>query len=191
MTDFNTQIRASVETRRAYEMSKSADCESMLSNLKAFDKRLSNDAVIALLAAANVNADTLNRQERTSARFNVYSFAKVLSDVSAHTINHYSRAILASAVALRSAELVLTHADAVAACSLDVTHKDKSRAKIIAKSRYQKHVAANTASTQASSSINSLAALNVLIESRDAANHVCYSIADNDFAKSLVAAIAQ
>ncbi len=187
MTKYADMLRASVASRRDYETAKNASCDSMLSNLKAFDKRLSNDTVIALCESAALDANILNRQERNNARFNIYAFDKILSDVSTATMNHYSKAILSAAVALRKASLSLTHADAVAACSLSVTHKDKSRAKLIASSRYQKHVAANTAATQSSSSINSLQALNVLVESRDASNHVCYTIANNDFANTLIA----
>jgi hypothetical protein len=186
---YANDLRASVATRREYETVKSASCDSMLAALKAFDKRLANDAVVALCESANLDANTLNRQERNNARFNIYAFAKVLDDVSVATMNHYTLAILRAAIALKKNELTLTHADAVAACSLSVTHKDKSRAKIIAASRYAKHVAANTASTQSSSSVNSLCALNVLTESRDASNHVCYSVAQNAFADALIAQI--
>jgi len=190
MQTFKNEIQNSVATRRDYEIAKNADCESMLSNLTAFDKRLSHDPVIALLFASNVNANILNRQERNSARFNVYSFAKILVDTSASTMNHYSKAILRAAIALAKNDLTLTHADAVFACTLDAKHKDNSRAKIIKHAQYAKHVALNTASTQSSSSINSLQALNVLVESRNAANHVCYNIADNDFAKALCENVA-
>lgn len=191
VNDYATALRNSVATRRAYEISKNAECASMLKALASFDKRLQQDAVVALCQSANVDADILNRQERNSARFNIYSFAKVLDDISFATINHYSVAILRAAIALSKLEKdnALTHADAVAACSLDAKHKDASRNKIISTVRYQKHVALNTASTQSSSSINSLQALNVLTESRDAANHVCYTIADNDFAKALCASV--
>lgn len=189
MSTYAQALRDSVASRRSYEIDKNASCDSMLSALKAFDKRLANDAVVALCEAASLDSAILNRQERNNARFNIYSFAKVLDDVAVATMNHYTLAILRAAVALKKADLTLTHADAVAACSLSVAHKDKSRAKIIAASRYNKHVAANTASTQSSSSINSLAALNVITESRDSANHVCYTIADNAFAASLIAQI--
>lgn len=182
-------LRASVAERRTYEQAKNASCDSMLDALKTFDKRLAQDSVVALCATANLNANILNRAERNNARFNIYSFAKILSDVSRASMNHYTLAILKSAVALRTAKLTLTHADAVAACSLTVKHRDVSRAKIIAASRYAKHVAVNTASTQSSSSINSLQALNVLAESKDDANHVCYTLCDNDFANALIASV--
>lgn len=188
-TQYQDTLLASVATRRAYEIAKNSENTSIIATLAKIEKRFTQVAVAALCETANLNADFLNRQERTSARFNVYSAEKVVSDVCYATMNHYSKAILRAAKALRDAKLVLTHADAVAACSLSVTHKDKSRAKIIASARYAKHVAANTASTQSSSSINSLAALNVLTESRDEANHVCYSIADNDFTNALLAQI--
>ena len=179
-------LRSSVATRREYEIAKNASCDSMLKALVAFDKRLANNAVVNLCEIANLDTDTLNRAERNNARFNIYSFAKILDDVSFHTMNHYSKAILRAAIALRKSELALTHADAIQACTLDATQKDKARAKIIASARYQKHVALSTASTQSSSSINSLCALHVLSESRDAANVVCYTLSDNDFANALI-----
>ena len=191
-------LRASVATRRAYEIDKNASCDSMLRALAAFDKRLANDAVVNLCEVANLDNDILNRQERNNARFNIYSFAKILDDVSFATMNHYSKAILRAAIALRDSEMShaehdrsLTHADAVQACTLDATQKDKARAKIIANARYQKHVALSTASTQSSSSINSLQSLNVLVETRDAANNTCYVLADNDFTCALVQLASQ
>ena len=191
MQTFKSDILASVATRRDYEIAKNANCDSMLSNLAAFDKRLSNDAVIALLFATSIDANILNRQERNNARFNIYSFAKILVDTSVSTMNHYSKAILRAAIALKKNDLKLTHADAVFACSFDAKHKDNSRAKIMKAAQYAKHVALNTASTQSSSSINSLCALNVLTESRDDANHVCYSISDNAHAVALCEALAK
>ena len=191
-------LRASVATRRAYEIDKNASCDSMLRALAAFDKRLANDAVVNLCEDANLDNDILNRQGRNNARFNIYSFAKILDDVSFATMNHYSKAILRAAIALRDSEMShaehdrsLTYADAVQACTLDATQKDKARAKIIANARYQKHVALSTASTQSSSSINSLQSLNVLVETRDAANNTCYVLADNDFTNALVQLASQ
>lgn len=185
---FAAQIRASVATRRDYEIAKNASCESMLHNLKTFDKTLANDALVALLAASNMHADTLNRSERNNARFNVYSFEKVLRDVSVIRMNHYSLAIVRAAIALEAASLTLTHQDAVVACSLDAKHKDSKRAALIKTARYQKHVALNTASTQSSSSINSLAALNVLTETRDASNAVAYTLnRESALAQSMIA----
>jgi hypothetical protein len=189
--DFASKIRASVAARREYEIAKNAQCDSMLSNLKVFDKTLSNDSLVALLAASNVDADLLNRAERNNARFNIYAFEKVLKDVSIVTMNHYSKAILHAALLLEASETVLTHADAVVACSLEAKHKDSKRAAIIKKARYDKHVALNTASTQSSSSINSLVALNVLSEIRDAANVVAYKInRESDLATRMIAQFA-
>jgi len=186
--NFNQEIRNSVATRRAYELSKNASCESMLSNLKAFDKTLANDALVALLAASQMNADTLNNAERSNARFNVYAFEKVLRDVSVIRMNHYSLAIVRSCIALEAADMTLTHADAVVACSLDAKHKDSKRASIIKSARYAKHVALNTASTQSSSSINSLQALNVLTETRDASNVVSYVLnRDSELTQKMIA----
>jgi hypothetical protein len=186
-TDYQTEILASIVARREYELDKNESCDSMLAHLDAYAKRLQNVSVCARLLAANVDSNILNRQERNNARFNIYAFDKLLNDVSFATMNHYSKAILRATLALKSADLLLTHADAVQACTLDATQKDKSRAKIISAARYQKHVALSTASTQSSSSINSLCALSVLVESKNDANHVVYSLADNEHTSALVA----
>ncbi|MBS7701481.1 MULTISPECIES: hypothetical protein [unclassified Chelatococcus] len=84
--------------------------------------------------------------------------------------------IFLAALALEANEMTLTHKDAISACSLHCKTSDAKREKIIAAAKYQKHVAANTASTQSSSSINALQAFDVLTEARDAANTIVYKI---------------
>lgn len=192
MTTYKETLLDEIAQRRAYEVDKNESCESMKSHLDSYAKTLTaRDALVDALCAANFDASALNRQERNNARFNIYAFAKVMQDVTVATMNHYSLAILRAAIALKRADLTLSHADAVAACSLDVAHKDKSRAAIIKSARYQKHVAINTATTQASSSINSLQALHVLIESRDSANHAVYTLTDSALASRMIERAAQ
>jgi hypothetical protein len=107
-------------------------------------------------------------------------------------MNHYSLAILRAAIALEANDSTLNHADAVFVCSLDAKHKDSKRAATLKSARYSKHVALNTASTQSSSSINSLQALNVLSETRDASNAVAYTLnRDNALTLALIERASQ
>ena len=195
VTDFQSALLASIDARKAYENDKNASNDSIQKTLNAIRKTCEREAIASVMLASNVDSSFINKSERTSNRFNVYAAEKVANVAQAiakaATLNHYSLAILRAASALKKAELKLTHADAVAACSLDVAHKDKSRAAIIKSSRYAKHVAANTASTQSSSSINALQAFSVFTESRDEANHVCYSLNENETVSALLALAAQ
>jgi hypothetical protein len=196
MTDFKQNLLVSCDARSAHELSKNPTNGSIQATLTTMRKSFDNDAIASALLACNVNPDFLNKSERNSNRFNVYAAEKVLNigrviAKNPGALNHYTRAIVLAASALALADCTLTHADAVAACSLSVAHKDKSRAKIIKSAVYQKHVAANTAATQSSSSINALQVCNVLTETRDSANHVCYSLTDCDATRELIALAAQ
>jgi hypothetical protein len=195
MTEFKAQLLASIDSRAAYELSKNAENTSIQKTVSDVRKACDNDVLISVMLASNVNADFINKSERVSARMNVYAVEKVINVArhvaKASVLNRYTLAIVKAAIALAKADLLLTHADAVAACSLDVAHKDKSRAAIIKSARYAKHVAANTASTQSSSSINALQAFNVLTETRDSANHVCYSLNNESVALAEIKAALQ
>jgi hypothetical protein len=198
--EFKVAMLASIDARIAFEASKSEALKSeantsMQKTLRDIRKACDNDILASVMFAANVNHDFINKSERINARFNVYAAEKVVNVAralaKASTLNHYTLAILRAAVALKRADLSVSHADAVAACSPDVAHKDKSRAAIIKSARYAKHIAANTASTQSSSSINALQVFKTFVEARDASNHVCYSLADNETTKALIALAAQ
>jgi hypothetical protein len=174
------QIALAFDARKSYEVSKNSECDSMLATLKTLRETATNDVIANILAASNVDANFINKSERSNARFNVYAAEKVLNVAlnvaQVKALNHYTRAILHAAIALEANETLLTYADAQSACSLKVKVKDAKREKIISKAKYQKNVELNTVTTQSSSSIAALKMFNVLIESRDAANVTCYKI---------------
>jgi hypothetical protein len=186
-------IVASFDRRAAYELDKNSDNDSMQKTLADMRKTVSHNAIASIMSVANVDADFINKSERVSARFNVYSAEKVInvaqSVARVRALNHYTRAILATCVKLAANDTLLTHDDAQSACSLSVKSKDAKREKLIVK--YQKHVSKSTADTQSSSSINALQMYNVLIETRDASNVVCYRLnTECDASKALLAQVA-
>ncbi len=180
-TEFRIALAAAFVARKDYEAEKNADNGSMQLTLDKLAKAADHEVIAELMVAANIDPAFINRSERSTARFNVYAAEKVVNVARAlaavQTLNHYTRAVLATAKALEGAELVMTHKDAVAACSMDVRHTDNKREAIIKAVRYQKHTSSSTASTQASSSINALQLWGVLVESRDAAGAATYKIA--------------
>lgn len=180
VTEYRATLNAAIDARALFEASKSADNHSMQDTLKAFRKDVDHDDICKVMLASNVDASFINRSERVNARFNVYAAQKVANvarfAASVDALNHYTLAIVKTAFALEAQKLALTHKDAVAACSASVKHADAKREAIIAKHRYAKHVAANTASTQSSSSINALQMCNVLSEARDASNVITYTL---------------
>lgn len=195
-TDYRTALLASVDARAAYELSKNADNDSMQAKLTQIRKSVDHDVIAQVMLASNVDADYLNRAERVSNRFNVYSAEKVVNVARAcakvSELNHYTLAVFKTAQALAKIESALTHRDAVSACSMKIKHSDAKREAIIKQTRFQKHIEASTASTQSSSSINALQAFNVLTETRDAANIVTYALnVESEAYKTLSAIVAQ
>jgi hypothetical protein len=185
---YTASLVASFDNRASYEAAKNADNSSIQDTLRDMRKTISHEAVSSVFYAAHVDCNFINKSERVNARFNVYAAEKVINvaqfAAASRALNHYTRAILLSAYALSLQSMTLTHKDAQACCSLDVktdAHKTKHLV------RYQKHIAANTASTQSSSSINALQMFNVLREARDDANNVVYSInLDSEVTRTLL-----
>lgn len=192
VNEYQVSAIAAIDARADYETAKNADNDSIAKHFNVLRKSVNVAVVAERMMLCNVNADYINRQERSNNRYNVYAALKVDNAICASlnsvALNHYSLAILRAALALEANELTLTHKDAVAACSESVKHSDSKREKIIKSVRYAKHVAANTASTQSSSSINALQTCNVLTETRDASNVICYSVnRDSEMTKLLAA----
>jgi hypothetical protein len=177
---YKNELLSAIDSRAAYELAKNAENASMQATIKDLRKSVDHDAIASAMLASNVDAQFINRAERSNNRYNVYAAEKVVNVArylaKAATLNHYSLAIVKAAIALQASDLLLTHADAVCVCSKDAKHKDAKRAKIVKSAHYDKHVSSNTASTQSSSSINALQTFNVLIEKRDAANVVAYEL---------------
>ncbi len=183
---FLSTMLAAFDSRAAYEVSKNAENTNMQKTLTDLKVSVNHESIAALMMKANVSADFINRAERSNARFNVYSAEKIVNVIrfaaSAAALNHYTLNILKSVCACENASVDFTQADAVSACSLSVKVNAAKASHI---SQYQKHVSANTASTQASSSLNALLMTNVIIEKRNAANVTCFKLSNSDFASEL------
>lgn len=183
-----------IETRIAYEQDKCASNDTIVKTLRDLQKNVSHDAIASVLAASNVDAEFINRQERVNARFNVYSAEKVVNIArnvaKVATLNHYTRAIVATALALEAQDKRLTHRDAVCACSANVKHTDSKRESVLKSMRYAKHISANTARTQASSSLNALQVFDIVRESRDESNAATFTLnRENDATRALIASL--
>lgn len=166
---------------------------SMHKTLKDIRESVENDAVVSVMLASNCDANAINKSERANARRNVYSYEKDVNIARAikraTTLNHYTVAIFKALVALDNAKMHATHSDLSSACSLDVKSDDKARETLIKACKYQKHVVANTASTQSSSSINALLAFNVVSEIRDEKARVAYALNREAHATKAIAAL--
>lgn len=189
MTDINYRdaLINAIEQRKSFEASHDATNDNIQDTLTKLIKEC-HDKTCETLASLNVDVAFINRHERANKRFNVYAAQKVTNIArylnASASLNHYTRAIVETMLALEAAKLTLTQADAQAACSLDVKVKDNKKTKLI--KRYQKHVAASTAATQSSSSLNALQVCNVIRESRNDANETIYMLNDNTSAKALL-----
>lgn len=168
-----------IEDRAAYEATKNAENANIQKTLKGIRSDLEHSAIAEVMHNASVPANFINHAERGNARFNVYAAEKVANVarvlVGAGRLNHYTRAILASAQRCHAAGVPFTHADAVSCCSLSVK-ADPSKATLLV--HYEKHIAPNTASTQASSSIAALKTFGILREGKSPSGAVAYALQD-------------
>lgn len=176
--EYQIALVAALDARAEYELAKNAENDSMKSTLSAIRKTISHEKIAEFFYTSNVDANLINSAKRSSARFNVYSYEKVLNvaqyALSVAQLNHYTLNILKTAIAFAANDMTLTHDDAQSACSLKMKARDAKREKLI--SKYQKHVAQNTATVQSSSSIAALVAFDILRETRDAANVTCFKL---------------
>lgn len=193
MTQTQNIFEVAIATRKSNEVAKAPNCTSMCATLDNLAKSVAHQKIVDVMLAAQVDANFINRAERSNAYYNVYAAEKVvniarfLAVVAA--LNHYTKFIFLSALALEKNDMTLTHKDAACACSKDAKHADAKRSKHIV--RYEKIVSPSTASTQSSSSINALQTFGILTESRDAANVVIYRInRENETTKALAKALS-
>lgn len=185
---YQNDMLAAFDARAAYELSKNVDNLNMQKTLADIRASVAHVEIAKLMCAAKVDANFINRAERANARFNVYSAEKIVNIIrhaaSVSALNHYTLHILRSIIACERASVDFTQREAVASCSLDVK-VDTSKLHLI--SQYQKHIASNTAATQASSSLNALLMTNVIVETRNAlATSTCFKLADTELAQKLL-----
>lgn len=197
-TQYLESLLSQIDARAQYEIEKNSENTSiqacLVTSRTSIRNSVNHEKIAEILMLSNHDVATINRQERSNNRYNVYAYEKIanianvlLNSTSVSRLNHYSTAILKAVHSYESAELTFTHKDAVSACSADCKHSEKAREKILKDVRYAKHVAATTASTQSSSSINALQSMNVLTEARDDANNVIYKLNRESFATKALA----
>jgi hypothetical protein len=177
VANYSVALQTSIAARKSYEIECNAENTNIQKTLDNLAIDFSHEAVVKVMHSANVDANFINRQERRNKRFNVYSAQKVAniarSAAAADTLNNYTRCIFLTALKLTKANMTMTHKDAQASLCVDL-RADAAKAQHIV--RYAKTVAANTADTQSSSSINALQMFDVLKETRDERNEVAYSL---------------
>jgi len=182
-----------VDVRKAYEVAKNAENDSMFAKLKMFRASVAHERIASIMLASNVDANLLNRQERINARFNEKSYVKVLniaqSIARVAQLNIYTRAILLSVKCFEDNGMLLTQAETKQACTsnsrLSVTTRNSALI------RTHKMYDSSTCSTQASSTNNALQAYGVLIETRDSANQLCFALnRENETTKALLALVS-
>lgn len=180
VASYVSELNAAFDARVSYETAKNADNLSIQKTLSDLRKSLTHEKVASVMLACNVSANFINRAERSTSRFNVYSAEKVAKVArflaKADRLNHYCDAILRTAIALTDAKMTMTHDDAASACSSDAKAKNTAKRKLI--KHYARVVAANTASTQSSSSVNALQMFALIKETRDETNTVAYVFND-------------
>lgn len=177
LANYSAALQQSIELRKSYEANANAENDNIQKTLSNLSKDFSHEAVVKIMHSANVDANFINRAERRNKRFNVYAAQKVAniarSAAAADTLNNYTRCIFLTALKLTQASLSMTHKDAQASLCVDLRADAAKDAYIV---RYAKTVAANTADTQSSSSINALQMFEVLSETRDERNEVAYTL---------------
>lgn len=193
VANYIDSVRVAFNARREFEIAKNKDANSNIhKTLSALEKSVTRESIAQVFMSHNIDSNLINRAIRADSRINVYAFEKIENVASALlkacALNHYSRAILATAKNLQEQNLQLTNQDAQSACTLDFKLKDTKREKLIIK--YQKHIAYSTATTQSSSSLEALCAFNVLKRAKNESNETIYILQDdNDSAKALLANI--
>jgi len=186
-THMQNEYTQAIAERVRYEL-EDKNNQKLSPDFAKLTKACEHETIAQIMRAHNVDANYINRQERSNARYNIKSAIKVpnIARVIAAVdrLNHYTRAVLLTARALEANGLMLTHNDAQAACSKQIKARDNKRDKLIV--RYDANIAPSTVTTQSSSSINALQMFNVLIETRDAANVVSYKLAENETTRKLL-----
>ncbi|AMB48297.1 hypothetical protein [Methylobacterium sp. AMS5] len=176
VTAYKLALTSAFDAREAYERENNAN-ENIFKTFKSLRADFASDVVCEVMHTANVAADFINRQERRNKRFNVYSAEKVFNvaraAVKAEALNVYSKHVFLTALNLTKADKSMTHADAQASLC-DALKCDATKEQLI--SRYARSIAASTADTQSSSSINALQMFDVLTETRDDMNKVAYKL---------------
>lgn len=188
-----TSLNDAFASRKAYEAAKNEENIALQKKLDNMLASASHNRIAEILCYANVDASLINKSERINARFNEKAYVKVVNIARAiakvETLNIYTRAILESVKSFQDNETLISQKETKSACSCDAKLSDSKRNKLL--KRVVKHYDASTTSTQSSSTNQALLAFNVLIETRNAANEICFSLnLENETTKALLALCA-
>lgn len=165
-------VARNFEARREYERSKNENNENIQKNLRKYEKNVT-DATLTLFLQQKIDLNFMNIHERSTSRLNVYCVEKVTRLDSAFSLDAFTKHVLLSMRALQQNDMIMTHKDAQSACTLACS-TDATKEKILKTTKRQLHIAANTASTQSSSSLNALVHLKLARETRDENNKIAF-----------------
>lgn len=159
-----TEVVAEYAARKEFEKSIPGMSSKMIPNLEATEKRLATLGAAAIFCAIDIDPGFINREVSTGSRFNVYALQKVQDIMAAlggaFLTNKINRAIIESMFNFKDAGVPFTGVAALCAVS------DKIKAdRAIAKHLVRHTVAANTASTQKSSTMVALQTLGIVTNS--------------------------
>lgn len=186
VSNYATALASAIEKRKALELSKNASNESIQKALKSLASDCAHADVARLMLSAHADADFINSFERVNNAFNVKSAKKVFNVarylLKVASLDHYTKAILLSMKRFNSASVLFTQKDAQAA--LKKSAENANAALLVRYNRID--VDASTASTQASSSLNALQVLNMIVEKRVDATSVFELNEKNALVKSLI-----
>ena len=183
-----TALTAGFDTRAEYEKVKNGFNENIQDTIKKERAKMVRPGLAAILAAANVDPKFINREEHTGKRFNVYAFGKI-NDViyglsTGHFKNAINLAIMRSMFKFRASGLPFTGLMAEAAAS-DKVKVDKAMASVLVRHT----VAAGTASTQKSSTMNALEVLGI-VQNKGSDKFPIYELTDAPITKRVEALLA-
>lgn len=172
------RVNEEIAARVAYEHAKNPENVKIHATLEKARAKLATASAARFAIAANVSETFINRSERTGARYNVYSIAKfgslALFVARSVALNAVNRACLVSLFRFADAEEHFTHKYALCATSQHVVCDARMRKLLM-----RHTVAASTASTQASSTMNALLVAGVCDEYRTEGNEVAYRLRNN------------
>lgn len=158
----SASVNTAFDERGAYEALTNPANDTIQDKLKGYRGKLTTPGIIGLMVATNIDAAFLNRSMNEGKRFNVYSVDK-LADLlhginSGHMKNAINIAVMKSLFKFRAAGMAFTGLAAQAAAS-DKVKVEKGMTALLVRHT----VAAGTAPTQSSSTMNALSVLGVVV----------------------------
>lgn len=186
-------LRDNLVNRAEYERAKNAENDSVQSTLNNVSKIYLNEHFARFALVCSLDAAHINKSERVNARLNVYTLDKIAAlfkATCAHSKhNAFNAAIVASLVNFANskseAHFTIEHAKMSASKFYNCENVKANRKLLVRRDS----VAASTASTQASSTMNALKACNAVTEYTNE-GMICYRLNDNAIANALRESVA-